>query len=255
MTATSKSASRLLALRSTRCHPRRLLFTTISSHHNQSNNVARTVNLPRYLSTTIPQSQSSSQPNTANPNPNAPKAAPSSTYYTLFPQTLPDGPPPTGPFHIDPRSLRSEFLKRQQSTHPDLFPPSQRKSAELASSQLNKAYTTLLSPLLRAEYILTLRGYIDPSTDETSRLEDKELLMEILEANETLESARSEEELEGLKEVSRERVEEGVKVIGEAFGRDELEVVKGEVVRLRYWMNVGESLRHWEPGKGVVLQH
>ncbi|KAF3928151.1 hypothetical protein AA313_de0204754 [Arthrobotrys entomopaga] len=248
MTATSKSvASRLLTsglLVLPRSCTRWPQYRTLITHHNQISGITITIksniNFTRHLSTT---------------NPNHSSTSTKSTYYTLFPQTLPDGPPPSGPFHIDPRLLRSEYLKRQQSTHPDLFPPSQRKQAELASSQLNKAYTTLLSPLLRAEYILTLRGYLDPSADETAKVQDEELLMEILEANEVLEAAEREEELDGLREVSKRRVEEGVRVIGEAFGRDELEKVRGEVVRLRYWMNVGESLRHWEKGKGVVLQH
>ncbi|EPS40957.1 hypothetical protein H072_5116 [Dactylellina haptotyla CBS 200.50] len=200
--------------------------------------------------TRSPSRQYSTESTTITPSP-----LPQKTYYTLFPATLSAGPPPLGPFEIDTRQLRSEFLKRQQSTHPDLFPPSERKKAETASAQLNKAYTTLLDPLKRAEYLLTLRGYIDPSSDETQKLEDHELIMQVLEANEVLEAAEKEEDLEELKGVNTKRVEESVKLIGELFERDELERVRVEVMRLRYWTNVGEGLRHWEPGRGVVLQH
>ncbi|EGX49703.1 hypothetical protein AOL_s00078g192 [Orbilia oligospora ATCC 24927] len=177
------------------------------------------------------------------------------TFYTLFPTTLPTGPPPTGPFTINLRALRAEFLKLQQSTHPDLFPPSLRKSAETASAQLNKAYTTLCSPLLRAEYLLTLRGYTDPSSDETHQITDHELLMEVLEANEVLENAREEGELVELRERNEERIEECIGRLEELFKADRLDEVRVEVVKLKYWVNVAEGLKHWEPGKGVSLQH
>ncbi|KAK6342776.1 hypothetical protein TWF718_008163 [Orbilia javanica] len=177
------------------------------------------------------------------------------TYYTLFAATLPSGPPPKGPFTINLRDLRTEFLKLQQSTHPDLFPPPLRKSAETASAQLNKAYTTLCSPLLRAEYLLTLRGYTDPSDDETHKVEDHELLMEVLEANEVLESAAAEEELVELRGVNDERIKGCIERLEELFRLDRLDEVRSEVVRLKYWVNVAEGLKHWEPGKGVTLQH
>ncbi|KAK6504103.1 hypothetical protein TWF506_002315 [Arthrobotrys conoides] len=177
------------------------------------------------------------------------------TFYTLFPTTLPQGPPPTGPFTINLRSLRAEFLKLQQTTHPDLFPPHHRKSAETASAQLNKAYTTLCSPLLRAEYLLTLRGYTDPSSDETHKISDHELLMEVLEANEVLEMAGDEGELVELKVKNDKRIKECIGRLEELFEQDRLDEVRVEVVKLKYWVNVAEGLKHWEPGKGVSLQH
>ncbi|KAK6505479.1 hypothetical protein TWF481_007377 [Arthrobotrys musiformis] len=182
-------------------------------------------------------------------------SSPPKSYYTLFPQTLPAGPPPNGPFTINLRTLRSEFLKLQQSTHPDLFPPQQRKIAETASAQLNKAYTTLCSPLLRAEYLLTLRGYQDPAEDETHKLSDHELLMDVLDANEILETATREEELVELREKNEERIRECIERLEGFFKEDRLDEVRGEVVRLKYWVNVAEGLKHWEPGKGVSLQH
>src|SRR5262245_43856431 len=57
------------------------------------------------------------------------------TYYDLFPKSFPDGPPPKGPFGIDSRSLRSEFLRLQAATHPDLAGASAK--AEAASARLN----------------------------------------------------------------------------------------------------------------------
>lgn len=79
--------------------------------------------------------------------------------------------------------------------------------------------------------------------------------MEVLEANEVLENAEREEELVELKEKNEERIGECIGRLEELFGEDRLEEVRKEVARLKYWVNVAEGLKHWEPGKGVTLQH
>src|SRR5437763_1499 len=146
----------------------------------------------RFISATSCTSSTSSpspiSPETTYSSPQTPqkeRTTAESTFYTLFPETFPQGPPPAGPFTPSSlRTLRSEFLRLQQSTHPDLFPPSQRSRAEAASAHLNRAYTTLLDPLQRAHYLLTLRGYEHPAEDESAKLEDQDLLMEVLDAQE-----------------------------------------------------------------------
>lgn len=81
------------------------------------------------------------------------------------------------------------------------------------------------------------------------------MLMEVLEAREQIEDAGSEEELVGMKQVNEERIRESVGVLERAFAEDDMETVKGEVVRLRYWVNIRESIEGWEEGKPVVLNH
>lgn len=79
--------------------------------------------------------------------------------------------------------------------------------------------------------------------------------MEVLEAREMIEEAGSEEELVGLKEENEERIRQSLEVLEQAFEDDDLSVAKSEAVKLRYWMNIRESIEAWEPGKPVVLQH
>ncbi|EAQ89385.1 hypothetical protein CHGG_06004 [Chaetomium globosum CBS 148.51] len=123
----------------------------------------------RYTSTSA-----SSKPAETPSSPSNPSPIP--TYYALFPETLPDGPPPTGKFPIDLRALRNEFLRLQAASHPDFHhsasqtsptPPTQgnnnnnntntksaaRLHAEATSAQINAAYKTLSSPLLRAHWL------------------------------------------------------------------------------------------------------
>ncbi|KAF4123359.1 molecular chaperone HscB [Geosmithia morbida] len=176
------------------------------------------------------------------------------THYDMFPSTLPDGPPPTGHFPIDTRSLRREFLRLQARAHPDLQPASSKPAAEASSALINEAYRTLADPLLRAQYLLSLRG-VDVANDETLKIEEPDLLMTVLEAREEIEEAESEEELERPRSENDERIRQSEEVLDEAFAADDIDAAKREAVRLRYWVNIKQSLDNWEKGVPIVLQH
>lgn len=79
--------------------------------------------------------------------------------------------------------------------------------------------------------------------------------MEVLEAREEIEEAQSEEDLWPMKVINEERIRGSLKRLGELFKEDDLENAKVETVRLRYWVNIRESLNSWEKGKPVVLAH
>lgn len=176
------------------------------------------------------------------------------THYEFFPKTLSSGPPPKGPFHIDIRELRREFLQLQAVAHPDRHPTTHKARAEATSARINEAYKTLQNPLLRAQYLLSLRG-IDVAEDETAKTEDVELLMEVLDIREEIENAQEEEELLEMKQVNDERIAASEEVLDAAFKRDDLSKAKEEAVRMRYWVNIKESLDGWERGRPVVLAH
>lgn len=185
----------------------------------------------------------------------APAAAPRRTFYDFFPETLPAGPPPKGRFAIDVRRLRREFLQHQARTHPDLHPAAETKRrAETASALLNEAYRTLANPLLRAQYLLGLRG-IDIAEDETMRVDEPALLATVLEAREEIEEAEAEEDLRHPRAVNDERIRRGEEALERAFRDDDVAAAKREAVRMRYWVNIKDSLDNWERGKPVVLEH
>ena len=91
--------------------------------------------------------------------------------------------------------------------------------------------------------------------DETAKTQDTELLMQVMEIREEVEEASEEGELKVLKSENDERIAESVGKIEEGFKKGDIEGVKGEAVRLRYWVNVKESLDGWERGKEVALNH
>lgn len=205
--------------------------------------IYRTPSNPRRRATT---SASASLPTQRSPD--------KPIFYDLFPTTLPKGPPPDGPFIIDARTLRREFLQLQARAHPDRHSGPDKARAEGTSALINNAYRTLLDPLKRAQYLLQLRG-IDVAEDERLKVEDPELLMEVLEVRETIEAAQDEGELGPLKEKNEGNVRRSEGVLDQAFGRDDVQTAMDETVKLRYWINIRESLDAWEKGKPVVLVH
>ncbi|KAK9453038.1 hypothetical protein V1511DRAFT_506352 [Dipodascopsis uninucleata] len=178
------------------------------------------------------------------------------TLYSLFPNSLPEGPPPNGPFEINIRELRSEFLKLQAKTHPDLAPKEEDKERfELESSKLNKAYSTLRDPLHRALYLLELNG-MEISEDEGRKMpQDPELLMMVYEMLEEIEEAGSEEDIEGTKERLDGLINYAEESITKAFDTHDLETAKQATIELKYWTNIRESLKEWEPGKPIRMVH
>lgn len=135
-----------------------------------------------------------------------------------------------------------------------MHPQADKKRAEALSARINEAYKTLQNPLLRAQYLLSLRG-IEVAEDETAKVEDPELLMEVLDAREQIEEAESEEDLVEMKTANEERIRTSEEVLERAFREDDISGAKEEAVKLRYWVNIKESIDGWERGKPVVLQH
>lgn len=236
---------------------------------------ARTNNEPLRQGTIDPQNDASSPilPDVTN-------------YYTLFPQTLPHGPPAPASnipnsssltnadgqndeqhakFHIHPRELRKEFLQLQSQFHPDKYangsPAHQRAYA--LSTLLNNAYKTLSDPLARAQYLLHLQHDIDVTNeDNKAHPTDQETLMVVMEAQEELEGLEvdmprqdAEAVVQKLKEENNTRIFETERALAEAFETGDVETARQETVRLNYWMSLRSGLNEWEPGKEIRLTH
>lgn len=256
-------ASRAAVRACARCHassrPRQALFSTaarslpetpqgVARQHVQT---PRTLSRPRWFSQTALRRENQDAASGESP---ARAGATPPNYYELFPDSLPAGPPPAGAFAVDVRALRREFLALQGRAHPDLHRPEDKTRAQSASARLNEAFRTLADPLLRAQYLLSLRG-VDVAGDEEGKVADMELLGDVMEAREEIEEAESEGELEGPRGVNDGRIAESVEELGRAFGADDMEGARREAVRLRYWVNIKQCLDEWEPGKPIELHH
>lgn len=180
-------------------------------------------------------------------------------YYTIFPRTIPAGPPPASTFDISASDLRREFLQLQNLVHPDKYPAGELKQhAEALSARINEAYRTLLDPLQRAQYLLREWHGIDVTAEDASTKHalDPETLMEVMEVQETIEevcaSPEAEAEIETLKQENNSRIQACVKSLGEAVDRGDVETARQECVRLRFWYSVGEGLHEWQPGNTEI---
>ena len=163
------------------------------------------------------------------------------TLYDLFPQTFPQGPPPASDFQPDLKQLRSEFLALQSKSHPDVATPGNKRHAEALSMRINEAYNTLANPLKRAQYLLSLQG-IDVE-DDSAKLSDSELLMEVMEVRERVDEVENDEALGKEAAENDVRIKQAVRALGDAFAAGEYKTAATEAVRLRYWMNIHESIR------------
>lgn len=180
-------------------------------------------------------------------------------HYTIFPKTLPAGPPPGSPFEISVGDLRREFLQLQGTIHPDKYPSGAAKqNAQALSARINEAYRTLSDPLQRAQYLLREWHGIDVTAEDASTKHalDPATLMEVMEVQETIEevgaSPEAEDEIEALKAANEMRIAGCVEALAKAFDRGDIEGARAECVKLRFWYSVGEGLREWEPGKTEI---
>jgi molecular chaperone HscB len=90
-------------------------------------------------------------------------------------------------FNIDTAQLTQAYQKLQKSVHPDRFAHASAQEQRIAvqkSSMINDAFQTLKKPLMRAEYMLTIRGTELPS--EQSTFKDNSFLMRQMELREML---------------------------------------------------------------------
>lgn len=180
-------------------------------------------------------------------------------YYTIFPQTIPAGPPPASPFSISVSDLRREFLQLQNKIHPDKYPSGDMKQhAEALSARINEAYRTLADPLQRAQYLLREWHGIDVTAEDaaTKHALDPETLMEVMEVQETIEevgaTSEGEAEINALKVENDGRIGVCVGALAGFFDKGDIEAARKECIRLRFWYSVGEGLREWEPGNTEI---
>ncbi|EED16101.1 DnaJ domain protein [Talaromyces stipitatus ATCC 10500] len=201
-----------------------------------------------------------SQRQKVNPSSN-PLTPDITNHYTIFPNTLPQGPPPNSSFSFDTSALRREFLQLQNAFHPDKFPQGPEKQrSEALSSRINDAYRTLIDPLSRAQYLLSHFHGIDVLAEDSAQTHplDSETLMEVMDVQEAVEElssapvAEAEATVARLREENATRIEETVDKLHKAFDSGDIETAQRETVRLRFWYSLRDGLREWEHGHGAI---
>lgn len=184
-------------------------------------------------------------------------------YYQIFPKTFPDGAPPQSPFVVNNRALRKEYLKLQALNHPDLnndLSGGNSSKSEESSSEINKAYEVLNDPLKRSQYLLNYNAHIDLTSDEATRkyeFADKETLMEILELHEELEDNATEDDIPQHKKENQYRIDASIDTLNRLYSQDQpdYDQIALETIRLKYWYNIRNALKDWQPGEPLNMTH
>jgi len=94
-------------------------------------------------------------------------------------------------YELDVSELSNRYRKLQAAVHPDKFANASDLEKRLSMQQsalINEAYQTLKNPLLRARYMLQLKG-VDLSNESSANM-DSEFLMQQMRLREELEQVR-----------------------------------------------------------------
>lgn len=203
------------------------------------------------------------------------------SFFQLFPRTFPHGGPPKEPFMVDLRALRREYRQLQSEHHPDIVIGSQALkldegssvNADVFSSLVNKGYSTIRNPYTRVAHLIELHHpqNVDVTQDEVAKeiiagfqqlspekaLAYGEMLMQVLDAHEALEMAENESDLDDLSAENDVRIDETEENIDKLLSEKTVawEAVMMEAIRMKYWVNIRNGIKEWEPGKPVHLTH
>jgi molecular chaperone HscB len=150
-------------------------------------------------------------------------------------------------FAVDLERLDRDYREVQGRVHPDRFasaPVSDRRLSMQWATQANEAYRTLREPLLRARYLLALKGYDTAEEDNTAMPAD--FLMEQMDWREQAADARAAKDIAALKalgasiDAKRAAMHEG---LGKSLGSTgNYEAACVLVRKLRFLDKLGEEL-------------
>ena len=106
-------------------------------------------------------------------------------------------------FGVDALRLDQCYRELQSAVHPDRFthlPENERRVSMQWATQVNEAHRTLKNPLLRAEYLLAMKG-VDAQVESNTTM-PAEFLIEQMEWREAVMEARAGDDLEELEKLS-----------------------------------------------------
>lgn len=99
-------------------------------------------------------------------------------------------------FDVDLDTIEASFRSLQMKYHPDQnansTEPLDAAEIEKKSSELNEAVRILRNPVLRAEHLMALKGS-SPLQDESSRVDDPQLMFQLIEMQSDYEEGNAQE--------------------------------------------------------------
>lgn len=149
-------------------------------------------------------------------------------------------------FDLRREEVERRYFTLQRQIHPDRFAAKSAKERLYSvqhAAALNRSFSDLKDPLLRAEYLLRLKGRrVAGGGAET--VADPELLLEAMALREELADAENTAAVTALAAKAEKAIGGILAALSEAFIRDDLDAVAGLVLRLRYMRKFADEAKH-----------
>ena len=167
----------------------------------------------------------------------------SSNYFEMF------GLPVS--FTVDMSRLAERYLELQRQFHPDRFadkPVQEQRLAVQYTADINQANSTLRSPLMRAQYLLSLVG-VDSSGDSTVT-SDMGFLMQQMALREALaevsDAADPFAELESIAEQTQKHFSELQNEFADLYGKSDYNSAVDSVAKLQFYSKLLSEIEQRE---------
>jgi molecular chaperone HscB len=140
-------------------------------------------------------------------------------------------------FYLDLERLDSKYFELQKKYHPDKY------GADDISTHVTKSYQILKSPLLRAQYLLSLENIIVNSEDKDSIKPSPEMLEMILDAREELSLFKKKDEYENFRKEKTILKDQLITKISDNFLHKNYQEAASQTIHLRYVMKLLEEIK------------
>lgn len=160
---------------------------------------------------------------------------PAITYFQIFDQDP--------KYELDLKDLEAKYKSLMKKLHPDLShgkSMEEKENSVQLSALVTTAYDELLNPVSRATYLLKLQGI---HVEEEGTVNDSELIMEVMEIRETLESTPDKKTLERLHDTARARMDQWSNTFNTALKEGNNASAIGALQRMSYFGRVCDDIK------------
>lgn len=166
-----------------------------------------------------------------------------SNYFEIF--GLPVG------YQVDLELLANRYHQMQREFHPDRYinkPSQEQRLAVQYAAVINQAYTELKSPLLRAQYLLSLSEI--EGSGEASITRDPTFLMQQIELREALSEVREADEpfvvLDRVAVEAREQYADLQREFGQQYSQADVEDAVDTVAKMQFFSKLLNEVEQFE---------
>lgn len=149
-------------------------------------------------------------------------------------------------FDVDLQAVDAAYRDLQRRLHPDHFAQAGGTDLELAqahSARVNEAVKTLRVPLRRAHYLLELKGI--KALEEDQRIEDMEMMMEVMEVSEEIADATAQGEIDRIAATNAIKMQSVEVELGAALSSEDMDSTRRLLERLQMLTRLDEKMKDW----------